>query len=1487
MKKLNRNAKKKTRSSLRVETLEQRQLLAGITGGGTEVGSNIVAPNGNVYDQVLMTGSSVSVTADAGQITRVSFLDLSGDIVQAEFSGKGTLTVSLDSFGAAAAPTKYNQPGVSYVSGLASFTISGSDATTNFSVFSVGTGNAHRGADNPIFADGKLGGNNIADVQRITVVADPANANGSAFGGIRAGNAAFVGSSGVVGISAANVAVQDVVTIGDIYATDSASPSLAFGSNSQFGNVTVAGGDLLQGNSKTIANSGYKYDVVLAAGTTSGGAAIAAQDTYSKLSFTQTPASVAAAVAAANPAVSPTFTLTAGATAVNEGASVIFTLQTTNVAAGTQYSYSLAGVSASDVTGGALTGTVTIGADGKALIPVSLVADSSTEGVETVTVSIAGREASATVNDTSLTPVASPLTIALTTGVDTGANFVGAATNDIFNAALSGAVATLNNLDVLDGSTGTDTLNVELNGVTVTPAGLTSIEQINVTSTANNSALDLTNATGVTGLTSSASTGTLSLNNIPSTTPAITIANSKVGHTIGFTAAAVAGAADTVSVTLNNVTASPLLTIGAGVETLALTVVGANDVDTAFAGAVTISGAGTLTLTAADNAAVAATTIDASASTGALTVAMSNAAHTVTGGSGADNITGASGTANRLIGGEGANTIVGGTGADTITVGDGNNTITTGGGADTVTAGAGNDSVTGGGGAERINLGAGNNTVTAGSGDDSITAGAGNDRFIFAAAGDLTVADTLSAGDGTDTLVVTQNDITTNEGEADTADLRALQAGMAEFEIVEISNAIAANATTINVGRLGANISRVDVTAANAGAATITLNPGSNTLNLNVAGNALAGALTVQDTGTATTDSITIVNANANNSDRFGGNLANILGFETVTINTGSTSVATVQTTGAIALTADGTNTAATVNVIGANILTLGAITTTGTGRLTIDASGMTARAAGTTTITVTAPVVAVGGTVSIKGSSGQDVLNGDADTANTIDGGAGVDTIAGGTAADSLLGGDGNDTISTNGGNDTVYAGAGNDAVTGGAGNERIFGEDGNDTITSSTGNDSIDGGAGNDRIIVGTGLTSSDTIVGGEGTDTLVIGQAITAADASQTSGFEILEASASVSQDLFNLVMGNTLTGVQFTADADMTFTNAGASTNSVVFGVATTGDFDLTFDRLIDNTSNSLTLTRSVDADIVGDDLAVDDEETLVINTAATTANRAFTFAELISTDLAVLTLSGNGTIQIDTLTTAALATIDASAITGTVNLGGTANTSAVAMTVTTGAGAATVVGGTGADTMTAGAGAVAFTGGAGADTLTGGAGADVLTGGDGADSLSGGAAADILIGGAGADTLTGGAGADEFRFAASTEGSDTITDFSVADGDLIGIPDAIINPAGSAAGAAYVADDFETTRNGIADIVAADTLHIIRLATAQTTAQIETITAGNANAVVLVFNSTTGFAELWYDNDWSNAANRVKLATLSSITTLAGTAAITNARFINR
>lgn len=260
--------------SLRVEPLEPRRLLAGITGAGEEVLSNVVLPNGNVCDQVLMTGASVTVTANPGQITRVSFLDLDGDIVQAEFSGAGTLTIALDpdSYKGPAEAANYRQPGVRYVSGLASFTIEGSDATTNVSIFSIGTDNAHNKAANPIFADGKTGGNHTADVTRLTIVANPLNPNGSTFGGIRAGNAIFADDAGTVGVRAPRVHVQDVVRIGDIDASGSAVPTLIFGFYSQFGEAYISGGDLVSVNGAEIDRSdSYVYAVNLVEGRKSDG----------------------------------------------------------------------------------------------------------------------------------------------------------------------------------------------------------------------------------------------------------------------------------------------------------------------------------------------------------------------------------------------------------------------------------------------------------------------------------------------------------------------------------------------------------------------------------------------------------------------------------------------------------------------------------------------------------------------------------------------------------------------------------------------------------------------------------------------------------------------------------------------------------------------------------------------------------------------------------------------------------------------------------------------------------------------------------------------------------------------------------------------------------------------------------------------------------------------------------------------------------------
>jgi Ca2+-binding RTX toxin-like protein len=60
----------------------------------------------------------------------------------------------------------------------------------------------------------------------------------------------------------------------------------------------------------------------------------------------------------------------------------------------------------------------------------------------------------------------------------------------------------------------------------------------------------------------------------------------------------------------------------------------------------------------------------------------------------------------------------------------------------------------------------------------------------------------------------------------------------------------------------------------------------------------------------------------------------------------------------------------------------------------------------------------------------------------------------------------------------------------------------------------------------------------------------------------------------------------------------------------------------------------------------------------------------------------------------------------------------------------------------------------------------------LFGNAGNDVIVGGSGDDLLVGGAGNDNLTGGAGADIFRFIKFENGSDTITDFNLSEGDKI-------------------------------------------------------------------------------------------------------------------
>ena len=219
-----------------------------LDGMGDIAGENIQHPNGNVFDQILLTGESIQLQARPGQITRVSFMDETEDIVQVEFSGSGTFTVTLDpaTFLPPGTPPRYNQS-VEYVTGKPSVVIDGADSSTFFSIFTVGRINAFNQA---LFPEGQ-----VYDAQADVALVEVVNSTG--LGGVQLSNAVFSGSTGKVGFDARGVPIAVRLTVGDIDADGDAVPHLLFGSGSftvPAGNpgLRITGGDLAQTNGASI-----------------------------------------------------------------------------------------------------------------------------------------------------------------------------------------------------------------------------------------------------------------------------------------------------------------------------------------------------------------------------------------------------------------------------------------------------------------------------------------------------------------------------------------------------------------------------------------------------------------------------------------------------------------------------------------------------------------------------------------------------------------------------------------------------------------------------------------------------------------------------------------------------------------------------------------------------------------------------------------------------------------------------------------------------------------------------------------------------------------------------------------------------------------------------------------------------------------------------------------------------------------------------------
>lgn len=357
--------------------------------------------------------------------------------------------------------------------------------------------------------------------------------------------------------------------------------------------------------------------------------------------------------------VTPTYVLKASSATVDEGGTAVFTLETTNVAAGSQFNYLITGVNSADVVGGQMTGVATVGADGKALISVNLAADAKTEGQEILGVTVAGDYEEVIVNDTSLTPTITEASYALTGSTNVS----------------EGGIATFN-----------------LKTTGVAPGALVGYRIVGTGSAASVS-----------------STGTFTVDADGNAVVSIPVGNNT---TIGDSG--------TLTVELLNGKSAPVV---ATVADTTPTTYAADAITAANAAS------GVLTINVAGTAAQTITLdTDQLTPTKGFVINSTSAPVNVTSAGGADKIT---------ITGNGNNTVNTGNENDTVLIsGSGNNTVVTGSGNDAVTI-----------------TGTGSNRIEVGAGNDTVTSGAGNDTIVVASGG-LTAADAIDGGDGDDTLVI-------------------------------------------------------------------------------------------------------------------------------------------------------------------------------------------------------------------------------------------------------------------------------------------------------------------------------------------------------------------------------------------------------------------------------------------------------------------------------------------------------------------------------------------------------------------------------------------------------------------------------------------------------------------------------------------------------------------------------------------------------------
>jgi len=497
---------------------------------------------------------------------------------------------------------------------------------------------------------------------------------------------------------------------------------------------------------------------------------------------------------------------------------------------------------------------------------------------------------------------AAPVAFPLTSNADVRTTGSGA---DTFNALYSSTGGmTFQATDSLDGGDGADTINIQV-GVTGThsAASMKNIETVSANFSAAGT-VSLLGSTGVTTVESSASTAAAAFTNIGSTATALRVTNTAQDANFGFTTAAVAGTADSVTATLSAVSGGTLTL--AGIETVNLASAGSANTLTGLtataATTVNVSGdqalaLGTLgaTVTTLNAGSNTATGTGVSATMGAAATA------TITGGTGNDsiNISAITGDVS-IAGGAGNDTFTAATGlttSDTIGGGDGTADVlsTTAAIAEAYTAPA-TRTITG---FEQLTLstaGSASTTLTAANVDTGITrvnlAGTAGAYGVTGPAAALTVTSTAALG-GTLTL--------TDTGTATTDAATLTNSGVSNANVFAGAAVTSTGYETLTIN--SGSASTTNAAAQTLGTVTVTVDTGgASAVNFTGANNVSAGAISattinasgMTGSGTFSNTSASVssnITGTANNDGLVGSTLADTLsggaGNDTLTGGTG------------------------------------------------------------------------------------------------------------------------------------------------------------------------------------------------------------------------------------------------------------------------------------------------------------------------------------------------------------------------------------------------------------------------------------------------------------------------------------------------------------------------------------------------------------------------------------------------------------------------